>query len=298
MLRASEEYYDFVGWKDERGNEVKVISGMISDKKVTAQFTPKEYTIRYLDGDKELRTDTYTYGKTKRLQKSNINRKEHPYEYFIGWVDKNGNEIKFLKEDANGDINLYAKYQEKEYNISYELNGGSANLVNTYTFGTATSLPQASKNGYEFTGWYTDENLTQKIDSISADMHENIKVYAGFKKVYEMGRIYCGNYSARIYNIFSQAVCDAVDSCVCHGWDGRTVYVDHASQGFDAIKYNNTMVINCRTYTCVARVHGTNTGSDIVLDNGAPYASAYPGTIIAYTCNDTSGRNVTVTYWA
>lgn len=292
------ENYDFLNWEDEHGNSIFTVSGLLSDKTVTANFEPKEYTIRYFDGETELQTDTYTYGKTKRLQKSNINRDEHPYENFIGWVDKDGNSIQFLKEDASGDIDLYTNYMGKEYSISYELNGGSATLIDKYVFGVTTSLPQASKSGYEFTGWYTDSNLSRRIDCISPDMHENIKLYAGFKRVYLPGRVYCGNYSARIVYGGGQATVDAVDSCIYDDWYGRAYLCDHASQGFDAIKYNNTMIVNGRVYTCVVRVHGYNTGYDIVLDDGTSWDKAYPGTLIAYTCNDTSGTNVTVTYWS
>ena len=70
--------------------------------------------------------------------------------------------------DASGDKTLYAKFIPNSYDIEYELDGGTngSNPVK-YTYGTGVaSFKDASKANYDFTGWYDDSSLTNKVTSI------------------------------------------------------------------------------------------------------------------------------------
>lgn len=89
---------------------------------------------------------------------------------FIGWNSK---------EDGSGtdykpgerlvipehDIALYAQYEYEEFNIHYELNGGTftgSKLPKTYTVNDEVTLPSAEEialANYEFKGWFDNEQF-------------------------------------------------------------------------------------------------------------------------------------------
>lgn len=70
------------------------------------------------------------------------------------------------------------------YTITYVTNGGTNSSSNptSYTYGTAVTLAEASKTGYTFSGWYTDEACTDgnQITEITADESGPKTLYAKF----------------------------------------------------------------------------------------------------------------------
>ena len=67
------------------------------------------------------------------------------------------------------------------YRLHYESNGGTTYKDEWYKRGTVVDLDKTpSHEGYSFTGWYSDEALTDKIDSVK--MNRNKTVYAGWQE--------------------------------------------------------------------------------------------------------------------
>jgi len=65
--------------------------------------------------------------------------------------------------------------------LSYNTNGGNIISSTSYNRGTTVQLTQVPvREGYIFTGWYSDAELTQKIDSILMNVSKT--VYAGWRK--------------------------------------------------------------------------------------------------------------------
>lgn len=65
--------------------------------------------------------------------------------------------------------------------INYNTNGGEAIGSTSHTKGTVVQLDKVPvREGYIFTGWYSDEALTQKIDSLTVTA--STTVYAGWNK--------------------------------------------------------------------------------------------------------------------
>lgn len=65
--------------------------------------------------------------------------------------------------------------------INYNTNGGDKINSTSHTKGTVVQLDKVPvREGYIFTGWYSDEALTQKIDSLT--ITASTTVYAGWKK--------------------------------------------------------------------------------------------------------------------
>jgi uncharacterized repeat protein (TIGR02543 family) len=66
------------------------------------------------------------------------------------------------------------------YTLTYVQNNGSDDLKETYESGTAVTLDKLpTREGYTFLGWYEDEALTQKVETVT--MNQDITVYAGWQ---------------------------------------------------------------------------------------------------------------------
>lgn len=71
---------------------------------------------------------------------------------------------------------------EFDNSIDYELNGGTNSPDNPggYDDGASVSFSEPTRDGYEFTGWYTDSGLTQKTWGVPAGSDGDVTVYAGW----------------------------------------------------------------------------------------------------------------------
>ena len=80
-------------------------------------------------------------------------------------------------------MKLYAKFTANNYNIFYELDGGSNGEGNpdSYTYGIGVaSFADAEKEGYTFEGWYADAEFTTQITSIDATQIRDVTLHAKF----------------------------------------------------------------------------------------------------------------------
>ncbi|MGI5824825.1 MAG: S-layer homology domain-containing protein [Bacillota bacterium] len=69
------------------------------------------------------------------------------------------------------------------YTLDYVSNGGTEYKDEDYKKGTVVDLSKKPlREGYSFTGWYTDADLTEKITQVT--MNSDKTVYAGWKKTY------------------------------------------------------------------------------------------------------------------
>ncbi len=96
----------------------------------------------------------------------NANKLKRDNYSFIGWNTKADGTGTSYQDSANvsltGSMKLYAQWKANEYEISYDLNGGSVTIANpkSYDITTATfKLNNPTKEGYTFTGW-TGTDLT------------------------------------------------------------------------------------------------------------------------------------------
>lgn len=184
---AEKEHYVFKGWTDATGEFVETIKKTTDDIVLKANYSPEVYTVTFKGGDNVVSRTNYAYG----TEISNLNlfakefSKTHPYEDFDGWYDSEGNKFTKITKTDFGNKTLSAKFKGKRYSITYELNDGTANdLPDGYTYGVGIdSFPDASKNGMTFDGWYSDENLTEQVASISADSHDDVHLYAKYSEL-------------------------------------------------------------------------------------------------------------------
>lgn len=109
---------------------------------------------------------------------------------FIGWYTTasfdEGTEITEISAESAGNVELYAKIVENpKFKINYVLDGGTNSPENPdyyYVGEGLNTIAPATKEGFEFKGWYTDAEFIGKLENIPADYGKEITLYACFEK--------------------------------------------------------------------------------------------------------------------
>ena len=83
-------------------------------------------------------------------------------------------------------VNLYTKWKYNEPEL--ELNGGKLSSVSLQNFDQVKTYKDLTvlfpeKDDYAFVGWYTDEELTTRIDYTSTDDYKGEKLFAKYEKL-------------------------------------------------------------------------------------------------------------------
>ena len=85
---------------------------------------------------------------------------------FIGWTGSNGDTPQMnvtIPKGSTGDKEYTANYDNEEYTIIYNLNGGTANNPSTYTKEDEITLNNPTREGYTFTGWTGSNGTTPQM---------------------------------------------------------------------------------------------------------------------------------------
>ncbi|MGD9910597.1 MAG: InlB B-repeat-containing protein, partial [Candidatus Izemoplasmatales bacterium] len=81
---------------------------------------------------------------------------------FGGWYLEDTFETSYtFSVFPNDNLTLYAKWNVNQYDLTFEVNGGTPIDAISFDYHSAITLPEnPTKDGYSFSGWYTDDNLT------------------------------------------------------------------------------------------------------------------------------------------
>lgn len=111
-----------------------------------------------------------------------------PHYSFTGWYKDAACTTPFdFTQKITEDVTVYAGWNyvggtttKTDNTLTYESNGGTKYPTETYPNGTVVDLNKVpAKEGYIFTGWYSDAALTNKITDVT--MNGSKTVYAGWK---------------------------------------------------------------------------------------------------------------------
>ncbi len=106
---------------------------------------------------------------------------------FDGWYTDSATTAAYdFSSAVTADLTLYAKWLDASatvYTFTFDLNyyGPSDITQNIEEGGVATRIDDPSRTGYDFTGWYTDENASSAYDFATA-VTANTTVYAGWSR--------------------------------------------------------------------------------------------------------------------
>lgn len=174
--------YTFNGWYSNAQFTGVLVEGITlgSHGEITlyASFSVNEYTITFnANGGTTVAAITQNYG-TEVTAPASPSKTGYR---FAGWYADA--ELKtpyaFTTIPAE-DITVYAKWTIVEYEIVYNLDGGTNNESNpaTYTVEDAVTFAAPSKLGYEFAGWFSDADYKNAIASLSIGSYGDIEVFA------------------------------------------------------------------------------------------------------------------------
>lgn len=173
----------FGGWYDNEeliGDPVSVISvNDTGNKTFWAKWNenePTEYMITFLDEDgTELKKGMVNVGEVPTCEEP-IKEQDDKYTYsFRSW------EPAIVEVNTNAVYTAIYNKTPRTYTVTYEKDGGEieneANYA-SYAYGTFLTLPIPTKEGFDFDGWYSDSEFTQKVTEISNGTTGDKTVYA------------------------------------------------------------------------------------------------------------------------
>ena len=245
--------YDFVKWSYDFSQPIT------ENILATAEWSPKTYKITiswYQDNSQEISVkfgEEYTIAAPNRLG----------YK-FSKLVDADGNNfVASGKFNETEDVQLGAVYDLEKYTLTYVYNADISNKVVNYTILDAITLEAPEHpDGLEFGGWYADQQLTQKVESIPAGSYGDVKLYAAWnqqvvpeEQLYDVvidadGFDFDGNaFSIKYGNSYSLPVVDDIDGYdfVCWLANGQAI----PTSGVWTVKENTTLTIKweAKSYT-------------------------------------------------
>lgn len=195
-LVAIPEGWLFRGWFTDQGMNTPFVDASVVEKDITlyGKWEKASYTVTFnpqggnWEGNTANKVETVEYGQA--VAEAKVPTKEgHTFE---GWYTEadGGNKYDFATPVKN-DVILYAHWKEnstggggsvvKKVILHYESNGGTVYKDEKYSKNTVVTLDKVPvRTGYQFTGWCSDEALTDKIEKIK--MTTDKTVYAGWRK--------------------------------------------------------------------------------------------------------------------
>ena len=109
-----------------------------------------------------------------------------------GWYTAEGEKFDFEETSVTDDITLTARWSKNAPSVRYatlrfETGGGSALAALSLPYGSTVDLTKyvPSREGFTFTGWYTDKELTKRVTSLT--LTGSAAVYAGWNPFTDTG---------------------------------------------------------------------------------------------------------------
>ena len=177
--------YTFSGWfKDMEGLddydfEFDIVSADIT---LYAKWEIVEYSITYhLHGGEATNPVTYTV-ETPTFELNEATKLGYT---FNSWTNAEvaGTVMTQVTLGTSGNLHFYAQYDVINYTITYMLDGGTHDTPNPTTYQIITEtfmLNNASKEGYDFDGWYDAEIEGTLYEEIVVGSTGDITLYARF----------------------------------------------------------------------------------------------------------------------
>ena len=156
----SKSGYNFLGWVDEQGHSItKIQKGSYGNRVITATWQIINYTITYQTNGGTLPNNTSTTFNAENIVTFATPTKRG-YD-FLGWKLQDEVNLIYSTNGLFRNITLVAYWDYTVYTIDYSLDDGIpvSSLLHSYTLCDSYTLPELTKDGYTFDGWFDDSNF-------------------------------------------------------------------------------------------------------------------------------------------
>jgi len=169
----TKEGYDFMYWyTDDESTEFDFGNTAITaDTTIYAKWEKQTFTVTFMADGVEYDNQTVDYNATVTVPtqptKENYN--------FIGWYTTEDT-LFDLETPITQSMTLHAEWSQSQCVVTFVDDDGTVWNLQTET-GEPVALPTPTKEGYDFVGWYTDEDCTQAYND-DDDISGNLTLYA------------------------------------------------------------------------------------------------------------------------
>ena len=185
------ENYEFLGWAtDARGNALFDLEKTVTkDMTLYAAWQQQKASVTFdlgYFGAADVPADQLldlTAGE-KVAQPADPVRGEDGDYRFEGWYTGSGKKEAHydFESTVTGDVELHAKWTMLRATVTYDMNCADASTLTEKVDvgGNATQYASATRDGYDFAGWYFDKDCTAAADMAGAVIADDMTVYAAW----------------------------------------------------------------------------------------------------------------------
>ncbi len=270
--------YSFVGWYSDPTLSKKVTQiakGSVGDMTLYASWKLLSFTIKYnLNGGKELTEETTPDGAVEHYTKNptkysaadpdielNTHITKVGYD-FDGWFkDKACSDSEFveiIESDSAINYTLYAGWEENEYTIKFDANGGEGSIASgrvkyseKYVLPDNLKEPQITREGCKFAGWTAEIDGKTKtysnkasVSKLTAENGAEITLYAKWtpNKTYTIKYNLDGGKEVTKDPVTGASIPKNPTkySVVDGGVEGKVFLRDPVKEGFDFVGWYNS----------------------------------------------------------
>ena len=195
LVNPTRDGYTFKGWT-VNGETITSTEGYFENLHLVANWELIRYDIIYNGTNTTEHTNPKDYNAEETVVFEDAYRRGYEFK---GWFyDKNFTKpATEISAGSAGNVNVYAKFDIINYNITYKLDSGvTNNEQNILGFNINTQFtfldPSFSVDGMEFDGWYIESTNT-KITKINAGEYENDLVIVGKLRLIQYPIIYAND---------------------------------------------------------------------------------------------------------
>lgn len=183
ILNPSRVGHEFLGWFSDEALTLPaattISQGSTGHRNYYAKWTIGQYTISFVSNGGTAVASIQEYYNQPISAPSSPTRTGYTFDK---WYSDVGliNEYTFDLMPPNN-TTLYAGWNINQYTIQFAANGGSATSPITQDYNTALVEPtHPTRQGYEFKGWYFDDEIFEQQFTFSTMPAQNITLYANW----------------------------------------------------------------------------------------------------------------------
>ena len=142
---------------------------------------PKAFKVTFVNNNESENTIVEVKEGEKVTKPENLEKEGYN---FVGWFTDEELTTEFnFDTEIKADTILYAKWQPKEYTVTFKFNNEAADMEEKVTYGKKVEKPSdPEKEGYDFVGWFTDEDLNEVFD-FETPIKSDISLYAKWEEI-------------------------------------------------------------------------------------------------------------------